>query len=293
MIPDTKKGFIKVYNTNQFNLFFTKYFEKSFFQKNFSPLGLKKFQFESNNFDFQEICRNAISKILNKKYNYKLEELHLNTPAELKEILWYGETTKFNDIIFNHIDLFKKTYISFLKKVIRPIIKEDFYYQTIPTLRIFFPNPKWKTLKPFYHSDIFLGHAIECINFWVPLTKSFSTNSMSYLDLDNSIKLLKEEKLDLIKFYENYYENDSSTFKKISKYLNFYEGTYGSFLGFDSRCLHGTNENLTDSTRISIDFRIIPLSEYNKINIEYIGTGRKKMPMKKGFFYCSNSIDQS
>ena len=42
------------------------------------------------------------------------------------------------------------------------------------------------------------------------------------------------------------------------------EGGYGDYWKLNlNKCLHGNKPNITSNTRISFDFRIIPLSKYN------------------------------
>ena len=72
---------------------------------------------------------------------------------------------------------------------IRKIIKEDFLFQATPTFRFFFPNPSYSSIRPEYHSDICIGHPIEMINIWMPLTRAFDSNSMSYLNLTKSMDI--------------------------------------------------------------------------------------------------------
>ena len=51
-------------------------------------------------------------------------------------------------------------------------------------------------------------------------------------------------------------------------------------LAFDSRCIH-SGEPMKSHTRISMDIRILPLSQYEKMNIEYQGSGRRKILLRR------------
>ena len=46
------------------------------------------------------------------------------------------------------------------------------------------------------------------------------------------------------------------------------------------------------SSMLCIDFRIIPVEEFSKFQINYRGTGRKKMEMKTGEYYGLKTIDK-
>ena len=60
---------------------------------------------------------------------------------------------------------------------------------------------------------------------------------------------------------------------------------YGEFLVFDPRCLHATQFNQSELTRISLDFRVLPLEDYENIRYPYRGTGRRRLEFKRGAYY--------
>ena len=66
---------------------------------------------------------------------------------------------------------------------------------------------------------------------------------------------------------------------------------FGKMLAFDSRCIH-SGEPMKSHTRISMDIRILPLSQYEKMNIEYQGSGRRKILFTPGNCYHANDSDQ-
>ena len=65
---------------------------------------------------------------------------------------------------------------------------------------------------------------------------------------------------------------------------------YGQFIIFDSRCLHCTQNNQTNITRISLDIRIITESGLRKYSREYRTTGRKKMLFQPGHYFSEIPI---
>src|SRR5262249_13171584 len=65
---------------------------------------------------------------------------------------------------------------------------------------------------------------------------------------------------------------------------------YGQYLLFDPRCLHATQNNVTDSTRISTDVRIILRRHMESLPIEYRGTGRLRMLFAPGHYYDATPI---
>ena len=130
------------------------------------------------------------------------------------------------------------------------------------------------------------------INIWVPITKCFKSNSIAYTDLSVSKKLYQESGCDFVKFYNDYYKDHSKIYTELNSTLKTFDGDYGELMFFDSRCLHGTSKNMTDITRISIDFRILPAEEYKNFKIDYRGSGRRKMQMSPGNYYSLNTIDE-
>jgi hypothetical protein len=65
----------------------------------------------------------------------------------------------------------------------------------------------------------------------------------------------------------------------------------GKIMAFDSRCIH-TGEPLKMHTRASMDIRILPIKEYEKMNIEYQGSGRRKILFAPGHCYHPLNSDQ-
>ncbi len=61
-------------------------------------------------------------------------------------------------------------------------------------------------------------------------------------------------------------------------------------LAFDSRCIH-TGVPLTAHTRISMDMRILPLSQYEKMDYAYQGLGRRKILFSPGHCYHEEHSD--
>jgi hypothetical protein len=59
-------------------------------------------------------------------------------------------------------------------------------------------------------------------------------------------------------------------------------------LAFDSRAIH-SGEPMQIHTRISMDIRILPLSQYEKMTIEYQGSGRRKILFTPG--HCYHQLD--
>ena len=125
---------------------------------------------------------------------------------------------------------FHFNFVDFVLNFIAPHVKSvtrsrRIYFQSFPCIRVVRPGEF--SIGP--HCDASYGFSQANINFYVPLTKIFGTNS---LILESSPGLEDWHTIEL---------------------------EYGSLKRFyGSQCSHFTAENTTDQTRISLDFRVIP-----------------------------------
>ena len=125
-------------------------------------------------------------------------------------------------------------YRLFLKEVIAPLCcdpssstQQNIVYQYPPTTRVVLPNGN-KTISMHCDRD-YPNHQAAEINFWLPLTNVFESNSL---------------------FVES--EPGKGDFQPLKL-------RYGQFLKFDGHdCRHYTVHNETQTCRVSIDFRVVP-----------------------------------
>jgi len=126
----------------------------------------------------------------------------------------------------------KKSYELFIKEIVSPYFKESFCYQSFPSFRVHLPNKKaiheWH-----FDSDTNHLHPEWEINFQIALTNSEDTQAMWI----ESIPGLGD-------FYP----------------LSLKKDQFAIFDG--NRCTHGNKTNETDDTRVSMDFRVLPLGRY-------------------------------
>jgi hypothetical protein len=126
-------------------------------------------------------------------------------------------------------------YRSFLENVIKPRYKENIICQRVPTFRIHLPNNvavgEWH--KDRDYRDLDWALKVKEINYYLPFT---STNTMNTVWTET--------------------EEDLKNFQPLL-------ANYGNCVEWDaSNLTHGNKENLSDATRISVDFRVIPESRY-------------------------------
>ena len=284
--------------------------KRNFYKKQYDSINYFNENFSSSIVSLKQSYWNKIYK--EKIHKFLKTRINISEEFELKNIHKYldedfllvkkgnhpsNDRNKISELMFEFGDDNQDTYIEFVKWIHSDIIKEDFYFQKTPTIRLHIPNqifsyPKW-------HSDCFLGHSPKEINFWFGLTDN-KESGFWVLDLKESKKWLKQYEYNLERFFdeaslpgETFNQN---VFEKAEEINNISDRV----TIFDGRCIH-TALNRTEkdpTTRISIDTRIILKKEYSwdKINHEalYVGKGIKKAHFKPGgkFGYHQKSIQE-
>jgi len=127
---------------------------------------------------------------------------------------------------------FYSIYHSFVKDIVFPLFNEDVLYQKIPTFRVHQPN---NLAVGEFHRDKNYSHSRHEVNFYLPLTKAWETNTI---------------------WSESEY--DKKDFQPM-------EADVGEVIMWNGALLtHGNKINDTGKSRVSVDFRILPLSVYDK-----------------------------
>lgn len=171
-----------------------------------------------------------------------------------------------------------RVYHGFIKHLSDAFFGEDLVFEATPQLRFHFPVPARDTHRrsdgrlACQHSDIMFGDYFEQINCWLPITACKGTNALEIAGFAASVGLIEEfvsaRRLDLAGLYESrelFFDelNRNDGFhEKVSQACRPVEANYGEALLFDSRCLHGTAENVEQETRVSIDFRVLTVPAY-------------------------------
>jgi len=197
---------------------------------------MKKYKYNTDKYRFRELVSELFQvDVLEKIHEDKSDWVK----DEYKTLNIYNEnTTDFHEAFYKKLNEnwpeLHKYYDDFIHTEIVPIFNEKFYYQYLPSFRIHLPYNNQAIHTWHSDSDQLHKHPKGEINIWLPLTKCYGTNTMWI---------------------------ESEPFKLDFKPL---EGDYGNFwTNKGNVCMHGNKPNLTNMTRISFDFRIIPLSKYD------------------------------
>jgi ectoine hydroxylase-related dioxygenase (phytanoyl-CoA dioxygenase family) len=147
--------------------------------------------------------------------------------------------------------LFKDLYDRFIQEFIAKQVEFEFHYQRFPTFRIHQPD----NVGVFeFHKDKDYNHSEDEINIFMPMTKAYDSNTV---------------------WAES--EEDKGDFSPM-------ELEYGElFMWNGANLTHGNKINVTKKTRVSFDYRIIPVEKYNESDVKSSLTSAKSMSIDNYF----------
>ncbi|MEZ8283593.1 phytanoyl-CoA dioxygenase family protein [Vibrio splendidus] len=271
-------------------------------------------KYDVHHFDLIESLKNELRSIYGIKGDISLEKLH--TLVSKKDI----EEKKIESGHWLHSlselsPSFHNKFYQFVKYLAEYVFKTDIYFEKEPLVRFHVPGKMSDTYRlkdgncMMLHSDNMLGDYFEQINVWFPFCDVQGSSTLSLVDPKNSYDITKEFMFSLQNDYVKYRESrtkffdfiseESSVYERLSKFSFPCNLKAGEYLFFDPRILHGTQENTTDSTRVSMDFRILPVESFNKIEKEFNSSdisinqylGEELVP--GGFYHKSSALNFS
>jgi len=205
--------------------------------------------------------------IVENLYNIELKYLHTKKEKEYELFTKIGKDseTEFHNKFYNKLragwEEIQTEYDNFIINEILPFLNlEDAMVQKFPTYRVMLPN-NVAIVVNHYDSDKLHKHPTGEINFVYALTDMFDTNT---INVEKMPRLGEYEKIIL----------------KASECICFN----------GNKCLHNNEINKTDFTRISFDFRILPLNYYDKTNSCNSATVKTKF--SEGGYYKKVKINK-
>ena len=191
---------------------------------------MKIIKFNNKKINFYEFLKN-IYKCDN------LESIHLIYHKDNHRDLFNRDndnTTELHQLYYDNIDIIKDLYLKLINEIFLNLYPNESFiiYQKSPALRISLPGNK---SVGEMHTDFEYNHPEEEINFWLPITTLNEINTVWHESKPN----LGDFKPILIKSNE-------------IAIVNF------------NKCRHYAKINSTNKTRISLDFRIIPGSQWKE-----------------------------
>ena len=182
-----------------------------------------KLQYDTKKFPFKEI----VEKILGVSNLYDLHKL--------KDYAFFSremdQSTDWHKLYYSKFkDEFHQTYMELVKELSQAFGYESIIYQKIPTFRTQLVN---NLAVGEWHRDRAYNHGTSEVNFWMPFT---DTNEQNSIWMESA-----EGKEDFMP----------------------YTVKYGEILVFSgANLMHGNKTNTSDSTRVSVDFRLIDPSKF-------------------------------
>jgi ectoine hydroxylase-related dioxygenase (phytanoyl-CoA dioxygenase family) len=182
-----------------------------------------KVQYDTKKFPFKEIVE-SILEVDNLSDLHKLKDYSFFSREMDQSTDWHKTYySKFSE-------LFYPTYVKLIKELANSFEYESIIYQKIPTFRTQLVN---NLAVGEWHRDRAYNHGTSEVNFWMPFTDTNETNTIW---MESS-----EGKEDFMP----------------------YTVKYGEILVFNgANLLHGNKTNTSDSTRVSVDFRLVDPAKF-------------------------------
>lgn len=212
-----------------------------------------------------------------------LEELHLHVQpdmAAVDEHLLNGVTKAFYEGVEGLAAALKVLREQY---VIPALGGGPYAWQATPTIRFHFPHAGGMEARDerLLHIDSMIGHPLQEINIWLSLTDTTENRSFVITPLDESMEWLKQYEYDL-----NRLQQAIKAGHVRPQGVAPANCRNGEFVIMDSRCIHGPVLNRGRTTRVSMDFRLIPTNEISAMNIKYRGCGRRRALFDLGYYYA-------
>jgi len=226
---------------------------------------VKKIEYDKRTYEFLEIVigwfeNEGIMPIGGYEWvasSNRLSNLHYHRTYDLFERK-NDQSTVWQKCFYKKIredESFDIHYKKFLKDHIKPRYGEEIVYQKIPTFRVHLPGNvavgEWHKDKSYRNKK--WAEQVQEINYFLPLTEAYGTNTV---------------------WAES--NEDLGDYRPI-------RASVGECIEWEaSKLKHGNKTNVTKYTRVSFDFRVIPMSRYVESTHTTINT---KTPFGIGGYY--------
>lgn len=248
------------------------------------PDGILRLQFPTERCDLRAGAAHYLTQGGFTSEPLPLETLHHRLPSVNQSWRRDRSTPSVNDDrALEDQPVFLEAYHALIRYLARDVLGFDVRFEQRPNLRFHFPGEKPDRYRTSdgqllaYHSDTLFGDSFSMINCWLPLTPVFGSNALHYASLASSLEILDRFCID------NNYDEASYVqtgrvrfFERLNTDLAFralvLERTgplvldWGQIVLFDPRLIHGTMDNTDDHTRVSVDFRLIPVEDFEALS---------------------------
>ena len=187
-------------------------------------------RFNPKKLNFLKLFENKFGKI--NKWNNLKNKYHRSTIIKLGHEVTGSKS-------------FQKLYHLLIKSL--PLnFNKEIYHQKVPTFRLGLPNER---ATEFHTDNISSGHGSHIINFWIPLITLNKFNCLWLVDENWTKKIITKFRQKQLSI--NQLDNLSL------KYAKPMIMEYGEVLKFSNSNIHGSVQNVSNTTRLSFDFRVL------------------------------------
>lgn len=175
--------------------------------------------------------------------------------ADLPRRTWQtDQQSPWHALFYGGFEQWRRLFGEFVRVVLPPLVGEPFYWQAVPTFRVHLPG---NVAVGEFHTDAQYHHPEAERSFWLPLTEAADTSSVWVEGDDGEIYAPDVTPGDLIEF--------SAATRR-----------------------HGNKLNETGRTRVSFDFRALPVRLLPAT--EGLPTEHSKLRFVPGGYYAREAI---
>lgn len=156
------------------------------------------------------------------------------------------QSSEWHRRFYRNFDEWRTLYERFVRWIVATHIREPAYFQAVPTVRLHLPG---NVAVGEFHTDRDYGHPAGEFTFWVPITHAYGTNSLLLEASPGSGEYLR---------------------------INARPGDVIVFEGGTVR--HGSVVNTTGQSRVSFDFRCLPVRRFKASSERSVNAGLRFVP---------------
>lgn len=247
--------------------------------------------FEPSRFPFHDRIANLLVQKGIIPAPVPLAELHRHLSADAMAYNT-SELNTVSEALFDTDGPFARVYEAFIRDFLQDeVFRTPLYFQATPTIRCHFPGARGFDWPPRYHTDVMLGHPPQSINIWLPVTDCRTTDTFRVGTLAESLALLKEFGYRWPEFVEAR-DTDPDVQSRCAEICPLVHPAECEAVVFDARCVHACQLIETGLSRVSLDIRVLPVDVYDAMEIQYRGTGRRRMKFIPGEYYDIRRSDE-
>lgn len=251
----------------------------------------------------------ASSGLVGSGWNWQLDQLHTALVADAAQVGADGRSVHDETPLmqclrdFTAGPVFQREYRQVIRYFRDEVLQDDFVFEAVPIIRAIVPHelglpelraPDGRLVA--LHTDMLCQDPAGQVNAWMALSDCSGTRALRMGSLAFGVALLREffggqstvARIDddaRMRFFR-FLVADPTRMDQALADAGGMQIPVGYTRLFDMRRLHGTADNTEDGTRVSMDFRMVPLDVYDALQQMPGGApAYAGVPMMRGGFY--------